>query len=171
MTLGTSDTREEAEYDIFRDSPVRLLGYTNEVGESFRYQFPKLVTPTYIVSFGYCLMDASNNGYNAWTKFDATKTDRSQYTQTALAAADVMLWQTLASVMIPGAVINMVVKASRFAVKRAPPSLPKFVAAWLPTTMGLASVPLIIDPIDHGVDFLLDRTARKWMAEEKVEKS
>ena len=25
------------EYDIFRDSLVRYLGYCNEVGESFRY--------------------------------------------------------------------------------------------------------------------------------------
>jgi len=25
-------------YNIFRDSPLRFLGYANEIGESFRYQ-------------------------------------------------------------------------------------------------------------------------------------
>ena len=27
---------EEKEVDIYRDTPVRLLGYANEVGEAFR---------------------------------------------------------------------------------------------------------------------------------------
>ena len=29
-------TPEGAEVDIYRDTPVRLLGYANEVGEAFR---------------------------------------------------------------------------------------------------------------------------------------
>ena len=28
---------ENKEVDIYRDTPVRFLGYANEVGESFRY--------------------------------------------------------------------------------------------------------------------------------------
>ena len=43
--------------DIWRDTPVRLLGYTNEVGESFRYVFPRGVIPSYAVAFAYVLAD------------------------------------------------------------------------------------------------------------------
>ena len=32
--MGEEDNKE---VDIYRDTPVRFLGYANEVGESFRY--------------------------------------------------------------------------------------------------------------------------------------
>eukprot|EP00545_Synedropsis_sp_CCMP1620_P010317 CAMPEP_0119005980 /NCGR_PEP_ID=MMETSP1176-20130426/2044_1 /TAXON_ID=265551 /ORGANISM="Synedropsis recta cf, Strain CCMP1620" /LENGTH=180 /DNA_ID=CAMNT_0006957851 /DNA_START=23 /DNA_END=565 /DNA_ORIENTATION=+ len=165
----SSAATNKQEYNVFRDSPVRFLGYANEVGESFRYQFPRFVTPTYIVAFGYCLMDATSNGYSAWNSFDPTKTERSRPVQTALATGDTLLWQILASVCIPGVTINMIVKASRFAVSRTT-VLPTVAAAWLPTGMGLASVPLIIQPIDHAVDYMLDNTVREWIAEESKQK-
>ena len=66
--------------------------------------------------------------------------------------------------MIPGATINAIVKASRFAVSKT--SLPSVMAKWGPTGIGLASIPIIIQPIDHGVDYLLDNTTRSWTAEE-----
>jgi hypothetical protein len=50
--------------DIFRDTWVRYIGYANEVGESFRPLFPRLVAPTYIAAFGYVLGDA-NSKYDA----------------------------------------------------------------------------------------------------------
>ena len=46
--------------DIWRDTPLRLLGYANEVGESFRYVFPRLVVPSYAVAFGYVLADTQD---------------------------------------------------------------------------------------------------------------
>ncbi len=70
----------------------------------------------------------------------------------------------LASVMIPGATINAIVKASRLAAVKM--SLPVVAAAWGPTFVGLASIPIIIRPIDHGVDYLLDNTTRAWTTEE-----
>ena len=30
------DKKPESEVDIYRDTPVRFLGYANEVGEAFR---------------------------------------------------------------------------------------------------------------------------------------
>ena len=42
--MGTKDEanhngkKVESEYNIFRDSALRYLGYSNEIGESFRYQ-------------------------------------------------------------------------------------------------------------------------------------
>lgn len=159
----SDSTKSDEDYDIFRDSPVRYLGYTNEIGESFRYQFPKFVVPSYIVSFGYCTADALTSGYDTYGK--AKNIGSSTASADALVAAvDTMLWQSLASVAIPGAAINAIVKASRFAVLRSPVALPGVVAKWLPTATGLSSVPLIISPIDHAVDLFLDSTYRtiRW---------
>lgn len=46
--------------DIWRDTPLRLLGYANELGESFRYMYPRLVTPSYIVAFAYVFSDTQD---------------------------------------------------------------------------------------------------------------
>jgi fission process protein 1 len=155
--------KTEENYDIFRDSPLRYLGYANEVGESFRYQIPKLVIPSYAVAFAYCTADAVTSGYDMYGK--ATKMGSpTAKSDSLVSAVDTLIWQSLASVTIPGATINMVVKASRFAVTRSPVVLTGALTKWLPTVTGLASVPLIISPIDHAVDFFMDSTFRtiRW---------
>ena len=48
---------EKKVVDLYRDTPVRYLGYANEVGESFRYQYPKFVVPSYGIAFMYCFAD------------------------------------------------------------------------------------------------------------------
>ena len=140
------------------------------IGESFRYQLPKLVVPSYAVSFGYCFADAATTGYDIWQDYpkEGQANGISRETKTALHTMDTLLWQSLASVMIPGGVINMVVKASRFAVARSPIALAAVVKEWLPTVAGLGSVPVIIHPIDHAVDTLLDSTTRQWFSEENL---
>lgn len=143
--------------NIFRDSLLRYAGYANEVGESFRYQFPRLVGPSYLVAFGYCLADASVSGYRV---YHVESGAAHQWHDTVRATADTLAWQSLASVAIPGMTINLLVKASRSAVKRAP--LPLMVTEWLPTAVGLGSIPWIIHPIDHSVDWAMDRTVRQW---------
>jgi fission process protein 1 len=147
-------------YNIFRDSPLRYLGYANEVGESFRYQFPKFVTPSYIVSFGYCFADAASSGHAAYDKASAVSSPTAK-TDAVVSTVDTLIWQSLASVAIPGAIINAIVKASRFAVAKSPMALPTLISTWLPTAVGLGSVPLIIHPIDGAVDLLMDSTYRK----------
>mmetsp|Transcript_11673 Transcript_11673/g.25247 ORF Transcript_11673/g.25247 Transcript_11673/m.25247 type:complete len:122 (+) Transcript_11673:173-538(+) len=95
-------------YNIFRDSPLRYCGYANEVGESFRYQFPRGVVPSYLVSFGYCFADAASATYEVISE-DNEKTvseTRSREVRAAIAGFDTLLWQSLASVAIPGGVIN-----------------------------------------------------------------
>ncbi|KAL3935176.1 MAG: hypothetical protein SGBAC_009250 [Bacillariaceae sp.] len=157
--VESKDNKEDT-YDIFRDSPVRYLGYANEVGESFRYQFPKFVVPSYVVSFGYCFADAATSGYDIYQTGiqNGSKTAKAD---SLVATADTLIWQSLASVTVPGATINMVVKASRFAVARSPVALSAVVSKWIPTVTGLGSIPFIISPIDHGVDVLMDSTFRK----------
>eukprot|EP00934_Nitzschia_sp_Nitz4_P003004 Nitzschia sp. Nitz4//scaffold65_size103378//38622//39149//NITZ4_004464-RA/size103378-processed-gene-0.48-mRNA-1//-1//CDS//3329556234//2994//frame0 len=157
---GHKEGSEPTEYNIFRDSLLRYLGYANEIGESFRYQFPNLVGPSYVVAFGYCFADAASSGYATYQK----KTEANSPTAAAdsvVTTMDCLIWQSLASVTIPGATINMIVKASRFAVSKSPMALPLMVSKWTPTVVGLGSIPMIIHPIDHFVDVLMDNTFRK----------
>jgi len=152
--------RTEEEYNVFRDSLVRYLGYANEVGESFRYQFPKMVVPSYVVSFGYCLADAATSGQKAY-RFASHEGSPTAAVDAAVSTADTLLWQSLASVAIPGFCIHQIVKASRMAVSKSPVAAPAVVATWLPTAVGLGSIPLIIHPIDGFVDVAMDSTFRQ----------
>ena len=60
------DLPSNHEIDIWRDSPVRLLGYTNEIGESFRYIFPRLYRPSYILALAYCYGDVQDKAYKTY---------------------------------------------------------------------------------------------------------
>ncbi|XP_018013680.1 mitochondrial fission process protein 1 [Hyalella azteca] len=52
---------DKKEVDIYRDTPVRLLGYANEVGESFRaLTSPWFVRATYGVSGLYVVADTTD---------------------------------------------------------------------------------------------------------------
>ena len=154
------------QYNIFRDSLLRYCGYANEVGESFRYQYPRFVVPSYIIAATYCLGDASSDVYKIMSEDEnndeARKDTRSKEVRAAIVGFDTLLWQGLASVAIPGGIINMIVRSSRFAVARTT-GLPILISRWLPTAMGLGSVPIIITPIDNFVDYALDNSTRKML--------
>ena len=77
------------------------------------------------------------------------------------ACSDTLVWQTLASVVIPGFLINRVVKGTTMAMPAL--RLPAIATKWLPTVVGLAMIPLIIHPIDQFVDYLLDSSSRPYM--------
>lgn len=179
-TLNTpSETDEGARYNIFRDSALRYMGYCNEIGESFRYQFPRFVVPSYVLSFGYVGADALTTGYRVWKHADKETSSKSsdllgsissrEY-RAGIATFDTLLWQSLASVMIPGLTINLIVKASRFVVARTT-ALPTMVALWLPTACGIGSIPIIVHPIDSFVDFSLDNSTRTWLAENSADEN
>ncbi|KAL3775614.1 hypothetical protein ACHAW5_007554 [Stephanodiscus triporus] len=190
----TSDAHTEPKssgaYNIFRDSPLRYCGYANE--------YPRLVSPSYLIAFGYCVADAASAGYRVMSEEDNVKEAHETHSKNVRAVSagiDTLLWQGLASVVIPGGVINckhcdvieynchqifrhhnffiatlfldyvvyvhhaVIVYSSRIAVARTI-GLPVYVSKWLPTAVGLFSIPIIIHPIDNAVDFLLDNTTR-----------
>ena len=93
---------------------------------------------------------------------DAANETRPKNVRAAIAGFDTLLWQGLASVAIPGRVINFVVYSSRIAVARTV-GLPAYATKWLPTVVGLCSIPVIIHPIDEAVDSLLDNSTRNWL--------
>lgn len=76
-------------------------------------------------------------------------------------AGDVFLWQMLASVAIPGFIINRITYGSGRLIKMS--KLKGIPRKWGATIIGLCSIPFIIRPIDHGVDILMDKTYRKYV--------
>ncbi|KAJ0406825.1 hypothetical protein P43SY_008847 [Pythium insidiosum] len=154
-----------AQQDIWRDSLVRYLGYSNELGESFRPIVPQLVVPSYLVAFGYVLGDTYDKASKAHTA--ATSQGASEQKRTALAAnaaVDTLLWQSLASVAIPGFTINRLVALSSAVAEKTLKQSP-VLRRWAPTALGLGVIPLIIHPIDTLVDNVMDRTTRQWSAD------
>ena len=132
-----------------------------KVGESFRYQYPRFVVPSYIIAGIYCTADAASDVYTVLSE-DDKETDNitTKGRRAAISFFDTLLWQGLASVAIPGGVINLIVRTTRFAVARTP-ALPFLATKWLPTMAGLGSIPFIITPIDDAVDYALDNSTRK----------
>ena len=45
---------------------MRYMGYANELGESFRPIYPKMVAPSYMVSFGYVFGDTYDKATKAY---------------------------------------------------------------------------------------------------------
>ena len=78
----------------------------------------------------------------------------------------------LASVMIPGATINVIVRASRsLLLLQKQQQKASTITKWFPTFMGIVSIPVIIHPIDTLVDYALDNTTRLWIPLPKEESS
>ncbi|EJK74014.1 hypothetical protein THAOC_04336 [Thalassiosira oceanica] len=141
------------------EANIRCVAYeTNPSQESLKSH--AFFAP--VVAFAYCLSDSAYSGYMALgEENNRPNGERSKETRAAIASFDTLLWQSLASVAIPGFTINMIVRASKFAVGRTA-GLPILISKWLPTTAGLGSIPFIVKPIDSLVDFALDNTTRPY---------
>ena len=150
------------ETDIWRDTAARYLGYANEVGEAFRHQVPRGVLPSYALALAYVACDAADKYARAIdanariasfarAKSGADAIAPSPTVSPAMATIDCFVWQVLASVAIPGATINTAVRVARAACERQT-RLPPLAARWIPTVIGLATVPFIVQPIDALVD-------------------
>ena len=140
--------------DRLRQGAVRLIGYANEVGEAFRPLVPSwVVNATYATAGTYVVADT------AWR---STSLPLGSERGPLAEATDTLVWQTLASVLIPGFTINRVVWAAS-----------KVTAAGsrLPTVAGLGSIPFIVHPIDHGVDWLLDTFLRPLYSDSRPARS
>ncbi|XP_038641053.1 mitochondrial fission process protein 1 [Scyliorhinus canicula] len=156
---------EQEKVDIYRDTWVRFLGYANEVGEAFQALVPVgFVWASYGISTAYVTADAVDKGKKA----AAAHGDKPGKTMSVgVAVVDTFIWQSLASVIIPGFTINRLCAASLLLLGKTT-RLPLPMRKWTTTAIGLSAIPVIITPIDRSVDFLLDSTLRKlYGAEEK----
>ena len=164
-------TNEGEEKDLYRDTVVRYAGYANEVGESFK----NIVSRTsykmsYAVAICYVLADAADKGMKADEAIAAeapngqvagTDSAKSSKVEMAKAAFDTLVWQGLASVIIPGFTINRIVWAAKKLTDNV--EVPLGAKKWAPTLIGLSFIPFIVHPIDSGVTTLMDMTLRKFM--------
>ncbi|CAD5230897.1 unnamed protein product [Bursaphelenchus okinawaensis] len=145
--------------DLYRDTPIRYLGYANETGEAFRAWVPlSVVRSTYVVAFGYVIADTLDKTHKVYKKPFENIADRSK--QMGLTFLDTLGWQTFASVLIPGFTINRVVAASTYGLKKLTKLGPTSVKLFS-TSMGLATIPFIVRPIDALVEVGMDHTLRK----------
>jgi len=160
--------------DLLRETHLRYLGYANELGEAFkRFLHPSLYKFSYVMAAGYVLADSVDKGmraYHTWRAEQQAKDDplspdfnREPASKMPIvtAVADTLLWQTFASVVVPGMAINRAVWASDIALTSIP-KLPMTVRRWGPTLVGLSLIPLIVHPIDNGVTWVMERTVRKY---------
>eukprot|EP00958_Prasinococcus_capsulatus_P017312 scaffold1946_cov397-Prasinococcus_capsulatus_cf.AAC.4 len=182
-------TTGAGQYDVFRDSPLRYMGYANEVGEALAAFLPVGGVPfSYAVAISYVLADTAHKAYLEWAlrgcdADDAECTVMDKKLRFLLAgslALDTVVWQMLASVIIPGATIHYVVQACHAALVLGDRALldsidtNELAAAyhsllanggerWIPTSTGLAAIPFIVRPIDNGVHKLLDISVRPFI--------
>eukprot|EP00808_Paulinella_micropora_P006887 g81558.t1 len=150
---------EKEDYDMYRDGPVRYLGYANELGESFRPLIPRsIVWGTYGVASLYVLADTNDKAQRAQVLCDKLQMQGSQRNFVVSSTAlDTLTWQGLASVCIPGFTIYKVVEAAdRVKYTQFAKALPKTVSNLLPTLIGLATIPWIVEPIDFSVHTLMN---------------
>jgi len=152
------DKKPETEVDIYRDTPVRFLGYANEVGEAFRALVSVgFVRATYGVASAYVLADTADKA----TKMSKEKDSDSS--KVALAAFDTLVWQAFASVIVPGFTINRICALSLTGLARALPHVAENSRKWATTGIGLGVIPIIIHPIDNLIHFVMDNTTRKYI--------
>eukprot|EP00735_Rhodelphis_limneticus_P003957 TRINITY_DN15500_c0_g1::TRINITY_DN15500_c0_g1_i1::g.30575::m.30575 TRINITY_DN15500_c0_g1::TRINITY_DN15500_c0_g1_i1::g.30575 ORF type:complete len:210 (+),score=-1.60,sp/Q8T3C8/MTFP1_CAEEL/46.84/1e-34,MTP18/PF10558.4/1.2e-34 TRINITY_DN15500_c0_g1_i1:84-632(+) len=165
--MESLEMKKSKEFDVLRDSPLRYLGYANEVGESFRPLVPKfLVNFSYLVAFGYVGADAYIKTRKAYNEH---KTGKVSVDVARLNAAeqfvDVTLWQTLASVVIPGYLINRTVWLTQKVLHSR--VLRGHVGAMgmmqIPTLVGLGAIPFIVHPIDEAVEASMHHYVRPYI--------
>ncbi|XP_025048558.1 mitochondrial fission process protein 1 [Alligator sinensis] len=101
------------------------------------------------------------------THFMAHEHSSGKRARVAVAVVDTFIWQSLASVAIPGFTINRICAASLYllgTMTRWPVSVRK----WTTTAIGLSAIPFIVKPIDRSVDFLMDSSLRKLYSTEET---
>eukprot|EP00919_Chromeraceae_sp_WS-2016_P061836 GHVR01146526.1.p3 GENE.GHVR01146526.1~~GHVR01146526.1.p3 ORF type:complete len:150 (-),score=22.92 GHVR01146526.1:1132-1581(-) len=113
---------------------ARPLCYASEVAESLRRTYSTFLRVGYGISAAYVVGD---------TWHHASKAPEAERPG---AIADRLVFHSLASFLLPSVVVHT-------AVKVAARGLPPTGAA----IAGLATIPFIVHPIDHGVDFLMDK--------------
>ncbi|CAK1541867.1 unnamed protein product [Leptosia nina] len=154
----------DCEVDLFRDTWVRYLGYANEVGESFRSLVPvKVVRASYAVAFAYAFADTADK---SWKMFQKDGRPRKVLIETG----DALLWQTLASVVIPGLTINRICSYTNNFLQKNAKRIPLTPRSLLTVGAGLVSIPFIVHPIDNGVTLFMNITYRR-LEQQNISKS
>ena len=141
----------EEKYDIWRHSPVRYLGYANEVGEAFRYQLStRNLILAYIISASYVAGDSIDKTYKSYNKNNRIA-DLKLFKTFAISLS----WQILATEILPGLFVFLVVKqAKKFQYQSIKNTKIRY---WMPTIIGLCFIPIFPYTIDPIVDEVFNK--------------
>jgi fission process protein 1 len=154
VQANSSSPSPDGEVDLYRDTPLRYMGYSNEVGEAFEAFLPSWgVAATYGVATLYVLADTIDKGKKA---SDGEPDEDQKLKRGAIVSLDTFTWQMLASVFWPGSFIRCVVNATALGL-----AVAHVDAEWakaIPTAAGLAAIPFIVKPIDGTIDLAMEKS-------------
>ncbi|VIO88341.1 Uncharacterized protein BM_BM5767 [Brugia malayi] len=168
LTIYDKAREDLHEMDIYRDTAVRFLGYANEVGEAFRAWVPtNAVRISYVVAMGYVFSDTADKSRKTYQLNYLNCKER--YRAVAFRAVDTLIWQSLASVVIPGFMINRVCYLSIKLLTRST-KWPLKVQKLTSTVIGLCTIPFIVKPIDTAVEIGMQSSIRKFYSVEVFKK-
>ena len=155
---------EDKEVDIYRDTLLRYAGYANEVGEAFAPLVPPIVVPaSYGVAITYVIADTVDKTKKCLK--EGNYEEGSLTTCALIEGLDALIWQLAASVALPGYTIHQVVAIVVSLLTAAGiygdgVEMSPLISA-LPTATGLATIPLIVKPLDELAEVAMDLTFRK----------
>jgi len=130
---------------------LRYTAYTSDFGESFRpLVHRRIVQTTYGISWAYVLGDVGWEGYKAHAH------QKQPPREVAAVVTERLLFQSLASMIIPAFMIHTQVKFFQKVCKR----VGRF-NKWGPTFAGLVLVPFLPLIIDHPVETTLHWVKKK----------
>jgi len=135
----------------------KFLAYSNEVGETLRHSFPYLVGPCYALSFGYIFADTYHHMHPYVDVYGWS------HPVSHAELAKRSLWHLTASLVFPTLSIGGLVKSTKWAMVKARATTKMI--RWTLPLVGVATIPLIIKPIDdfcedqimHRASPLIDR--------------
>lgn len=157
---------------------IRPLAYASEVGESFRHITPQFIKASYGLSFLYVFMDIGVKTGEVYLDKDLPE-EKKKITMFCT-AFDKSLFHLSASIAVPAILIHQTVKRSGQGLNfvkdnqkfntylkssnstRTLGLLHHHRLKFVPVVLGLCTIPFIIGPIDHGTDWVLDNTTRKY---------
>ena len=99
--------------------------------------------------------------YDTYEKVDSVKHKGKKYM--TLVAIDNLIFHYLASYIIPGFLINFILKSSKSLVNRLLPARYTNYSIYLGIGITLVSIPLMIKPIDQITGLILDNTYREYL--------
>lgn len=126
---------------------MRYNAYASEVGEAFRpVAKPFYVKMAYGISWTYVLGDVTYLGYQKHKENCSNEV-------IAVSVANRLVFQTLASMLLPALFIHKQVALSGILFRR----IGRF-QRWGPTVSGLMFIPLLPYIFDHPVEYVVDKT-------------
>ncbi len=162
-------TPSPEEANVWRDTPLRYLGYADEFGEAMApYIGHKAVTGSYVLSSLYALVDVATASHRVYHR-NRDLSPQGRIRKTLTEALDSTLFHLAATVFVPA----LMIKYLRQGISRAmnhhtiPASIGRFRTS-IATLAGILAIPLISKPVDKVIDGIMDWTYRPLTGKNRI---